>query len=68
MKFWSVDGADIRGNWIHDNRGPGMWADTNNNDFLIERNLIEGNDGSADLLRNELQRDHPRTTCSSGTT
>jgi hypothetical protein len=47
MKFWAVNGADIRGNWIHDNRGPGIWADTNNNDFLIERNLIEGNDGSA---------------------
>jgi hypothetical protein len=47
MKFWGVDGADIRGNWIHGNHGPGIWADTNNNDFLIERNLIEGNDGTA---------------------
>ena len=47
MKFWEVDGADIRGNWIHDNRGPGIWADTNNNDFLIEHNLIENNDGTA---------------------
>ncbi|WP_179775733.1 right-handed parallel beta-helix repeat-containing protein [Amycolatopsis endophytica] len=47
MKFWEVDGADIRGNWIHDNRGPGIWADTNNNDFLIENNLIEDNDGNA---------------------
>ncbi|GHE97441.1 lipoprotein [Amycolatopsis deserti] len=47
MKFWEVDGADIRGNWIHGNRGPGIWADTNNNDFLIENNLIENNDGTA---------------------
>jgi len=47
MKFWAVDGADISGNWIHDNRGPGIWADTNNNDFLIEKNVIEGNDGAA---------------------
>ena len=46
-KFWAVNGADIRNNWIHDNRGTGLWADTNNNDFLIESNLIEGNDGSA---------------------
>jgi hypothetical protein len=46
-KFWSVDKADIRGNWIHDNRGPGLWADTNNNDFLIEGNLIEDNDSEA---------------------
>ncbi|WP_037313956.1 right-handed parallel beta-helix repeat-containing protein [Amycolatopsis orientalis] len=47
VKFWSVDGADIRGNWVHDNRGVGLWADTNNNDFLIEGNVIENNDGSA---------------------
>lgn len=47
MKFWAVNGADIRGNWIHDNRGTGFWADTNNNDFLVENNLIEKNDGAA---------------------
>ncbi|MFI8092092.1 right-handed parallel beta-helix repeat-containing protein [Streptomyces sp. NPDC086080] len=47
IKFWSVDGADVRGNWVHDNRGPGLWADTNNNDFRVERNVIEANDGAA---------------------
>lgn len=47
IKLWAVNGADIRGNWIHDNRGTGLWADTNNNDFLIEDNVIEDNDGSA---------------------
>lgn len=47
MKFWAVNGADVRDNWIHDNRGVGIWADTNNNDFLIEHNLIEDNDSSA---------------------
>ncbi|WP_333736594.1 right-handed parallel beta-helix repeat-containing protein [Streptomyces sp. IBSBF 2806] len=47
VKFWAVDGADVRGNWVHDNRGTGLWADTNNNDFLIEGNLIEDNDGAA---------------------
>ncbi|MGH3718858.1 MAG: right-handed parallel beta-helix repeat-containing protein [Pseudonocardiaceae bacterium] len=47
VKFWSVNGADVRSNWIHDNRGAGLWADTNNNDFLIENNLIEANDGEA---------------------
>ncbi|MEU1601230.1 right-handed parallel beta-helix repeat-containing protein [Streptomyces sp. NPDC005708] len=46
-KFWAVNGADIRGNWVHDNRGAGLWADTNNNDFLIEDNVIEANDGAA---------------------
>ncbi len=47
VKFWSVDGADITGNWVHDNRGVGLWADTNNKDFRIEANVIENNDGSA---------------------
>jgi parallel beta-helix repeat protein len=45
MKFWAVNGATVRNNWIHHNHGPGVWADTNNNDFLIENNLIEGNEG-----------------------
>lgn len=43
MKLWSVDGADILDNWIHDNNGAGVWADNNNNDFLIQGNLIENN-------------------------
>ncbi|MER7678135.1 right-handed parallel beta-helix repeat-containing protein [Streptomyces sp. NPDC096934] len=47
VKFWEVDGADIRGNWVHDNRGTGLWADTDNNDFLIEDNVLEDNDGAA---------------------
>ncbi|GCD32474.1 lipoprotein [Streptomyces chrestomyceticus JCM 4735] len=46
-KFWSVNGADVRGNWVHDNRGTGLWADTNNNDFRIEDNVLEANDGAA---------------------
>ena len=44
MKFWAVNGATVRNNWIHGNHGPGVWADTNNNDFLIENNLIEANE------------------------
>ncbi|MBW1595665.1 right-handed parallel beta-helix repeat-containing protein [Streptomyces sp. JJ38] len=47
VKFWAVDGADVRGNRVHDNRGPGLWADTNNNDFRIEDNVLEANDGAA---------------------
>ncbi|MGI5424352.1 right-handed parallel beta-helix repeat-containing protein [Streptomyces sp. CA-179760] len=47
IKFWAVDGADVRGNWVHDNRGAGLWADTNNNDFRVEDNVLEGNDGAA---------------------
>ncbi|GAA5114956.1 right-handed parallel beta-helix repeat-containing protein [Haloechinothrix salitolerans] len=61
MKFWSVDGAEIVGNWIHDNHGPGIWVDTNNNDFLIEGNLIERNDGQAvfyEISYNVVVRDN----------
>ncbi|WP_406443737.1 right-handed parallel beta-helix repeat-containing protein [Streptomyces sp. NBC_00631] len=47
VKFWAVNGADVRGNWVHDNRGAGLWADTDNNDFRIEDNVIEANDGAA---------------------
>ncbi|GAA4545677.1 right-handed parallel beta-helix repeat-containing protein [Amycolatopsis samaneae] len=47
VKFWVVDGADVRGNWVHHNHGAGLWADTNNNDFLVEKNLIEDNDAEA---------------------
>ncbi|MFB4271578.1 right-handed parallel beta-helix repeat-containing protein [Nonomuraea sp. GTA35] len=47
MKFWAVNGADVTGNWVHGNHGPGIWADTNNNDFLIEDNLIEDNESLA---------------------
>ncbi|WEB44591.1 right-handed parallel beta-helix repeat-containing protein [Streptomyces yunnanensis] len=47
VKFWAVNGADVRGNWVHDNRGTGLWADTNNNDFRIENNVLEANDGAA---------------------
>jgi hypothetical protein len=47
VKFWAVDGADVRDNWVHGNHGTGLWADTNNNDFLIEHNLIEDNEAEA---------------------
>jgi len=63
-KFWDVDGADVRGNWVHDNDGVGLWVDTNNNDFLVENNVIENNSGEAFMyetsynlvLRNNLIR------------
>jgi hypothetical protein len=47
IKFWAVNRADVRGNWVHDNRGAGLWADTDNNDFRIEDNVLEANDGAA---------------------
>jgi hypothetical protein len=43
-KFWAVQGAIIRNNWVHDNKSVGLWADTNNIDFLFERNIVDRND------------------------
>jgi hypothetical protein len=43
-KFWDTRNARIVGNWIHDNRGVGLWADTNNAGFLVKGNYISDND------------------------
>lgn len=50
VKLWAVNRADIRNNWVHDNRSAGLWADNNNNDLLVEGNVIEANDGEAIFL------------------
>jgi nitrous oxidase accessory protein NosD len=42
-KFWDVRGARVTANWVHDNRSVGLWADTNNIDFLFEGNLVADN-------------------------
>ena len=44
-KFWGVNGATITRNYVHDNLGPGLWADTNNRGFNVEHNYIAGNQG-----------------------
>jgi len=46
-KFWNVRGATIAGNWVHHNRGVGLWADTDNVAFLVAGNVIEENDDEA---------------------
>ncbi len=46
-KFWETAGAEIVGNHVHDNRGAGLWADTNNSGFLIQANYIADNDAEA---------------------
>ncbi len=38
-KFWETVGAQIVGNNVHDNRGTGLWADTNNSGFLFQAQL-----------------------------
>jgi Right handed beta helix region len=44
-KFWGVKGATITNNYVHDNHGPGLWADTNNRGFDVENNYIANNAG-----------------------
>lgn len=44
-KFWSTNGATITSNYVHDNAGPGLWADTNNRDFDVEHNYFANNQG-----------------------
>jgi hypothetical protein len=46
-KFWDVDGAVVTNNWVHDNLSVGLWADTDNRNFVIEGNYIENNYGEA---------------------
>jgi Right handed beta helix region len=42
-KFWDVDGAVIKDNWVHGNHSVGLWADTDNRGFDIENNYIASN-------------------------
>ena len=64
-KFWATRGAQVIGNYVHDNAGPGLWADTNNTGFLFRDNYIADNDGegifyeisyNAAILDNTLAR------------
>jgi hypothetical protein len=45
-KFWRVNGATITSNYVHDNHGPGLWADTDNRGFDVGNNYIANNEGS----------------------
>ena len=46
-KFWDVMGARVTNNYVHDNLSVGLWADTNDIDFLFDGNWIENNQGEA---------------------
>jgi hypothetical protein len=43
-KFWATTRAKVTNNYVHDNRGVGLWADSNNVGFHFEGNYISGND------------------------
>ena len=47
VKFWINNNVTVTNNWIHDNRGTGLWLDNNNAGFVIEGNYIEDNDAHA---------------------
>lgn len=46
-KFWNVADVSITDNYIHNNHGPGIWADTDNANFDVDNNYVSDNDGEA---------------------
>lgn len=42
-KFWEATNVTITNNYVHNNLSVGLWADTNDNDFLVEGNYISDN-------------------------
>jgi len=42
-KFVATNGLIVRGNFSHDNDGPGLWTDINNVDCLYEDNIVQDN-------------------------
>lgn len=42
-KFTRTRDLVVRGNWVHHNRGPGLWTDIDNVRTLYERNRVEDN-------------------------
>lgn len=64
-KFWATNGATVTRNYVHDNRGVGLWADTNNVAISFRLNYILGNDAegimyetsyNAEILNNTFIR------------
>ena len=43
FKYADTDNLVVRGNYSHDNHGPGMWTDINNIHTLYEDNLVVHN-------------------------
>jgi len=47
FKLWETDGVTVKDNYIHNNYGPGIWADTNNANTTYIGNTITDNDAEA---------------------
>lgn len=45
-KFVKTNRLVARGNFCHDNSGPGMWTDIDNYQSLYENNIVTGNSGA----------------------
>ncbi len=44
-KAWATDDLTFEGNYVHDNGGTGLWADTNNINTTFDRNIVSDNRG-----------------------
>ncbi len=51
-KFWESGPATVTANYVHDNSGIGLWADTNNVGFLFDGNYISDNQSHGLLYEN----------------
>jgi Right handed beta helix region len=45
IKLASSERVTFRGNYVHDNAGPGIWCDIGCKNVIYERNLVEANQG-----------------------
>lgn len=63
-KFWDTAEARVTHNWIHDNRGVGLWADTNNRGFLFEHNVVSRNDSKGIIYETSYNARFVRNTFS----
>jgi parallel beta-helix repeat protein len=43
MKLWNDVHARVTNNWVHNNHGPGIWADTANIDVVFDGNYVSQN-------------------------
>jgi parallel beta-helix repeat protein len=44
-KAWGTDKLTFKSNYVHDNGGPGLWADTNNINTVFDDNTVSNNRG-----------------------
>jgi parallel beta-helix repeat protein len=45
-KAWATDDSTFASNYVHDNGGNGLWADTSNVNTVFDRNTVSNNQGA----------------------